>query len=258
MRLISFLIFIGTLTVSANSYSQQVKLDLSIENSSVEYILLSIEENSRFIFIYDAKIIKSLDEKSINVNGQSIGAVLDKLFEDTDIFYRIDGRQVFLYQKDKAYQPDYPKTDIINLDQVLIQGKVTDKKGLPLPGVTIVVKGTTIGVITDTEGNYEIEVPQDAKVLVFSFVGMKTKEIEIEGQTNIKVLLEEDAIGIEEVVAVGYGIQKRVTITGSVAAIKGAEMIQTKTANLAESLAGRVPGLVINSRGGEPGSDEQI
>ena len=97
-----------------------------------------------------------------------------------------------------------------------ISGSVKDTKGIPLPGVSVVVKGTTTGIITDTDGKFKISVPTDAKTLVFSFVGMKTQEISFGNNTTINVNLLEQVFGIEEIVAVGYGTQNRASITGSI------------------------------------------
>lgn len=136
-----------------------------------------------------------------------------------------------------------------------ITGKVTDIKGEPLPGVTIIIKGTTNGNITDMDGKYSLSnVPSDA-ILVFSFVGMKSQEISVAGKTSINVTMTEEAVGLEEVVAVGYGTQKAATITGSVSAVKGEKLMTAPAINFSNSVAGRLPGLVAVTRSGEPGSD---
>jgi TonB-linked SusC/RagA family outer membrane protein len=139
--------------------------------------------------------------------------------------------------------------------QRTVSGKVTDSGGQPLPGVTVVVKGTTQGTITDTDGNYSLtNIPQDAR-LVFSFVGMRTQEIAITGRTTINVAMEEETIGLEEVVAIGYGTQKKETITGSVSAVKGEQLAKTTIANVSNTLAGQLPGLIALQSNGMPGRD---
>jgi hypothetical protein len=104
----------------------------------------------------------------------------------------------------------------MSAQQRSIQGEVVDSESNPLPGVTIVVKGTTIGTVTDSDGNFSLQVPPDSETLVFSFVGMKTQEIPIEGKTNFSITMEQESIGIEEVVAVGYGSQRKVDVTGAI------------------------------------------
>lgn len=255
MRLISFLILVGTLTVSANSYSQQTKLDLRLKNSSIENILLSIENNSRFIFIYDANIINTLGKKTIEAKGQRIETILDHLFEGTEVAYRVDDRQVFLFQKDNLSDPLLSKIRG-NQQLIEIRGTINDPDGNPLPGVTVVIKGTTQGTITDIDGNYSLNnVPDDA-TLVFSFVGMKTQENPVAGKSLINVTMAEDAIGIDEVVAVGYGTMKRANLTGSVAAVSGDELTIVPSTNTAAMVAGRLPGLIVHQTSGQPGADE--
>jgi hypothetical protein len=105
--------------------------------------------------------------------------------------------------------------------QRVISGTVVDEEGLPLPGVSVVVQGTTVGVVTDIDGNYTLEVPPDARVLVYSFVGMKRQEVNIGNRSSINVTLETEAIGLEEVIAVGYASQKRANIVGSVTSVSG-------------------------------------
>ncbi|MDX8337553.1 TonB-dependent receptor [Draconibacterium sp. IB214405] len=137
--------------------------------------------------------------------------------------------------------------------QDVVSGKVIDDSGAPLPGVTVVVKGTTNGTVTDIDGIYRISDVQEDAVLQFSFVGMKMQEIEVGGQSTINMTLLPDAIGLEEVVAIGYGTQKRATVTGSVVSSDGEEILKTPEPNIANSLIGRLPGLITNNRTGEPG-----
>lgn len=136
-----------------------------------------------------------------------------------------------------------------------ITGKITDTTGGSLPGVSVLVKGTTNGTITDTNGQYSLKnVPENA-ILQFSFVGMKGQEVVVGGKTTIDVILTEDAIGLEEVVAIGYGTQKKATITGSIATIGGDKLTKSPTSNVATSLQGRLPGLVVNVKSGDPGNE---
>ena len=146
-------------------------------------------------------------------------------------------------------------SEILTFQQKSISGKVLDKSGRPLPGVTVVVKGTAIGTVTDNEGNFSLSVPSNAGTLQFSFVGMKTQEIPIGNQTNFSVSMEEEAIGLEEVVAVGYGVQKKATLSGSVTNVEGEELVKSPVTNVSQTMAGRLPGLVAISNTGEPGYD---
>lgn len=141
------------------------------------------------------------------------------------------------------------------VQQKLVSGKVTDSSGGTLPGVSVVIKGTTTGTITDAKGNYSLSnVPQNA-TLQFSFVGMKTQEAVVGVKTTIDMTLSEEAIGIEEVVAVGYGTTTKATVTGSISSVSAEKLQASPAINLSNSLAGRLPGLVAVNRSGEPGND---
>lgn len=141
-----------------------------------------------------------------------------------------------------------------------IKGKVSDVNGVLIPGVTVLVKGTTIGAITDANGKYSLKIdPNDPKfkILNFSFIGMKSTEVEIAGKTEVDVILVEDVQGLEEVVVVAYGSQRKVSVTGAVASIQITQMKHSPVASLANALAGRLPGLIsMQSMGGQPGRDD--
>jgi len=137
-----------------------------------------------------------------------------------------------------------------------ISGKITDSSGAPLPGVTVVVKGTAHGTVSGADGTYSLEnVPAEA-TLQFSFVGMKTQEVAVAGKTSIDVVMEEATIGLDEVVAIGYGTQKVKELTGSVATVGGELIRESQTPNILNSLAGTMAGVIVNQRSGEPGLDD--
>lgn len=139
--------------------------------------------------------------------------------------------------------------------QRTVTGTVTDQRGQPLPGVTVVVAGTTLGTVTNADGNYTLSTPDDAETLQFSFVGMQTREISIEGRTSINVEMTEEAIGLEEVVAVGYGVQRKANLTGAVASVEGDELVRRPVTNAEAMLQGRMPGVQIVQNSGEPGGE---
>lgn len=141
------------------------------------------------------------------------------------------------------------------LAQTTVTGTVTDFEGESLPGVNIIVKGTTDGTITDIDGNYTFSVPSDA-VLVFSYIGYLSNEIEVKSQSVINVELVPDVTQLSELVVVGYGQQKKETLTGSVSNISGDVIAKSPSGNVSNSLAGRLPGLAVGQRSGEPGRDD--
>ncbi|MCK9412539.1 MAG: SusC/RagA family TonB-linked outer membrane protein [Prolixibacteraceae bacterium] len=142
--------------------------------------------------------------------------------------------------------------------QGAISGKVADTKGNPIPGATVLVKGTTVGTITDSEGKFKLSLPVGAKSLVISFIGMKTQEVTIGRTSTFNFVMEDETIGIEDVVVVGYGTQKKVTVTGSVASVKGTELIKSPVVNMSTALVGRVSGVTGTQSSGQPGADEAV
>jgi len=169
MKLLSVLIFAGSMALSASTYSQRTKINLQFENSSLTDIFNTIEKNSEFIFIYNQNVVNSHLRKSISFKDETIENVLNELFQEVDISYKIDDRQVFLYKKEENKNPESPKKELTGAQpqKKEISGTVTDLKGQPIPGATVSVKGTTIGVITDNNGKFSIYVPLDAKVFMF-------------------------------------------------------------------------------------------
>ncbi len=231
---------------ASESYSQTARLSLNLENSTIREVLKVIENQSEFRFFYSGEV--DVDrEISVTVDNKNIMQTLDQLFQGTAIRYEIYGRQIALLAQRETSLPAEMQQPAV------LSGQVTDVSGAPLPGVTIAIKGTTTGTITDNNGKYSFtNVPQGA-VLVFSFVGMHTQEIAVGNQTTINVTLQEESIGLEEIVAVGYGTQKKETLSGSVASISADEIASTKSENLISNIQGKVPGLLIRQLTGEPG-----
>lgn len=246
MKLTLTLIILSVFGSMANNlYSQNTKLNLDYQNEKIVDLLRKIEDQSEYRFFYNEEI--NVESKvSVKINNASIKETLDQILANTGINYEIIGRQIILRTNTKT----------VSQQPITVTGKVTDSSRAPLPGVTVVIKGTSSGTITDTDGNYSLQnVPADA-TLVFSFVGMKSKEIQVGGSSQINVILEEGTIGLDEVVAIGYGTQKKVTITGSIANTSGEELKATPTSSVTNTLIGRLPGLIAKNSSGEPGYDD--
>jgi TonB-linked SusC/RagA family outer membrane protein len=247
MKLTVFLLLLSVINVFASkSYSQTKVLNLDMKNSTVKEVLRNIEKQSEFVFMYSEKLIDVNREVSVNVKNKKINEVLDELFAGTDVGYKVKDRFVLLTTSEVT------GSDLMAQQQKSISGKVADSGGQPLPGVTVVVKGTTRGTVTNADGVYSLtNIPEDA-TLVFSFVGMRTHEVIVGSQTRIDITMEVDAIGIEEVVAVGYGTQKKANLTGAVG-IAGSERLENRTiTSLGQGLQGVIPGLNITYASGDP------
>jgi TonB-linked SusC/RagA family outer membrane protein len=253
MKLTTFLILLSIGTVFASKiYSQTKKLNLKLDKTTVKEVLSEIENQSEFYFMYNSKLIDADREVSVNIKNQKVEEVLISLFKKTDVDYVIKDR--FIVLTNKAKDTEFQTA----LQQRPIKGTVTDNTGSPLPGVSIIIKGTTTGTVTDSDGEYTIENVSSETVLVFSFIGMETQEVTIANQTLINVQLKTNAIGIEEVIAVAYGTVKRENLTGSVEQVSG-EMLESRPIKtIGEGLQGVVPGLNITKSSGAPDATESF
>ncbi len=251
MKLTVFFILISMGCVLAGkTYSQTKTLTLHMENSTVKEVLAEIEGQSEFRIMYSGKFVDVDREVSLDVKNQKIESVLNTLFAGTDVSYTVKDRFIVLVTPELMYEGT-----LAVMQQPAVSGKVTDSDNQPLPGVTVVVKGTTQGTVTNADGNYSLSnIPDDA-TLVFSFVGMRTQEVVVGNQTSINVTMVEETIGIEEVVAVGYGTMKKSDLTGSVIRADIESFREVPNTSIIQSLQGSVPGVQIgqvNRAGQDP------
>jgi len=254
MKITVFLIVFSVASVMANSgHSQQTKLSIQLTNASLGKILNHIEDNSQYYFMYNNELIDLSRKMDIDVQNKSIDEILTLLFEKSGINYKIYDRQIVLSPSSQK------NTDFSLQRQTLkVSGKVTDSSGSPLPGVTVIVKGTIEGAITDINGNYSLSnVPADATV-IFSFVGMGTQEIAVAGNQQIDVKLSEETVGLEEVVAIGYGVVKKRDLTGAVAKVKAKELSAASVSRVDQALQGKSAGVQVTSTNGSPGAGTTI
>ncbi len=248
MRATVFIIVMSIAQAFAvNTYSQSTRISLDLKNVSTRTVLQQIETKSQFYFIYDATVVNVERKVSIKTANKPITKILDNLFAGTNVIYRINNRQVALTAESSSSSAQQDKT---------VSGKVTDSSGSPLPGVSVVVNGTTIGIITDVNGEYSLpNVPKNA-TLQFSFVGMRTQRIPVSGKTTINVALVEEAIGINEVVAIGYGTKLKGELTGSVAKVNSDKIASRPVTGTLEALQGLIPGVTITRQNGQPGRQD--
>lgn len=249
-----FFFFLSIIQVLAvDSYSQQTRLTLKFNQTKLESVLNEIENKSEFYFLYNQDFVNTNKTVDLDVKGAKIEGVLDALFNGTDIKYTISDRQIVLTNSDNQ-----SGLNRILGQQSNVSGKVTSASGEALPGVTVSVKGTSTGTITDNNGNFQLTISGDAKSIVFSFVGMKTQEVSISGKTTFNITLEEESIGIEEVVAIGYGTAKKRDVTGSVGSVKAENIVRSNPVQPAKALQGQVSGVNVKKINSRPGSDYTI
>lgn len=260
MRLtLLFTLLSSALAFSSNSYAQNLKLSLRLKNANVKEVLRAIEDQSEFIFFYQDQQIDLSRKVNITVENENITEILDQLFKGTANVYTIRDRQIVIGKSQKQLESKSTAVErvleeIQQQTKILISGTVLDYKGLPIPGVTVSVKGTTNGTITDGEGKYTISIPADTKSLSFSFVGMKSQEISISGKTTINIVMREETVQLSEVVAMGYGVMTtREKLTGSIASVKGEKLADRTTTSPLMLLAGLASGVRISSTTSLPG-----
>ncbi len=246
MKITCFLLFVlasGLFAAPANS--QVAKVSITLKNASVAKVIDAIEKQSDYLFVYSKNEIDLTRKVSVDIDQQSVAEVLSEVFDKTNVIYAMEGTNIMLMTRSNATQQGKKVT-----------GKVTDQTGASLPGVSVVVKGTTTGVITDANGDFTLSIVQADPTLVFSFVGMKSQEMKVGAQASINIVLVEERIGVEEVVVVGYGTQKKVNVTGSVSTISFSEQALTRpVTNVSTALSGLSSGVSVRQGVGKPGED---
>ncbi len=251
MKLIGVFMFVALLQVSASSYSQTKELTIKRNHLTLEELFEMIENQSEFSIMYNLKQIDLSKEVDVDFENQTVDKILNLVLKGSDITYTVNDRLIIIHKEN-----DMGLTEkLAENQQRSVSGKVTDFSGVPLPGVTVLVKGTTNGTVTNADGEYSLtDIPENS-ILQFSFVGMKTQEIAVTNQSSINVVLEEDAIGIEEIVAVGYGTQKKGNLTGAISTVKSESLVKVPVGTTSNVLVGRVAGLKTQQTSGQPGLD---
>jgi TonB-linked SusC/RagA family outer membrane protein len=248
MKLTVFLLLISVAGVLANkSYSQTKMLNLNLREATVKEVLKSIEEQSEFYFLYSENLIDVERKVNITIENKKIEQILNLIFEGSGVEYSIRDRFIVLTTSEERKGG----SDVLQQRRT-VSGKVTDSSGQPLPGVTVLMKGTMQGTITDIDGAFSLTNVPEKATLQFSFVGMKTKEMQVAGENMIKVVLEEETIGMNEVVVIGYGTQKKVNLSGAVASADTKKLTDRPLTNVASALQGAVANLNIDISSGDP------
>lgn len=204
----------GSVVYAESSYATQTMLTVQMNGRSIKDVFSYIEKNSEFIFVYHGSNINLNREVNVDVTNRSVENILQQMFDGTDIEYIINDRQIIIRKKQVA------EKSVLVVQQekkISITGNVKDVSGEPLTGVNIVIKGTTIGCITDIDGNFSLtDVPAGA-VISISYIGYQT--LDIPAKATMQIVLKEDSEALDEVVVIGYGVQKKVDLSGAVATV---------------------------------------
>ena len=250
MKMIIILcLFVGLLNSAAITNGQTAKLNLEIQNGKIKDVIEEIERQTDYSFVYDNNIFDVNKEVVINATEGTVSEILDQIINGENLNYEIVNRFIVISSNSVTYSSQQERQ---------VTGKVTGSDGIPLPGVTVYEKGTNNGTITDIDGNYSLNVVSASSVLIFSFVGMETQEIQVAGKNIIDVNLEESPIGLEEVVAIGYGIAKRADITGAVTSVSTDQIISAPVGDVSQALKGKLAGVNVTTQDGRPGAEVSI
>jgi len=239
MKLTFILILVSCLHVSANSYSQTITLNL--KSVELKKALQEIEKNTSYRFLYSERKIGKNDKININVTNAVISMVMDRLLSGTGLTYKeLENNLIVITQKDEVVQ------------DIVVKGRVIDENGSPLQGVSVLIKGSSFGTNTDENGQFSINVPDNAsQVLVFTYVGMESQEIDIRGKSEITVVLRHLIQQQKEIVVVGYSEKSKSELTSAVGVVPGNKLRDVASNNIGSMLQGKVAGLqVVNSSGG--------
>jgi len=241
------------IVLSVKSFSQRNIISLNLTEVTIERILLEIEKQSEYRFFFEQSSVDLQPRVSIQIKDATINEVLEKLFRNTPYSYQIVDRHIILSQSKKMVIQN------LNSDSFrVIKGTVTNKNRESIPGVTVMVKNIYTGTITDRNGQYKLEVPIEHDSLTFSYVGMKRQDIALGKSSQLDVVLEPEIFGVDEVVVVGYGDQKKSDLTGAISSIEVDGTRKMPVAGIDQALQGRAPGVFVTSTSGSPGGGTTV
>ncbi|SMD13260.1 TonB-dependent receptor [Pedobacter nyackensis] len=252
INLTTFFMIIALMQVSAKGFSQ---VSLNAKNASLEKIFKSIEKQTDYVFFSKGYDLNK-NKININVSNVSIEAALAICFEGLPLIYKISDKTIMVRKRDE----EKPKTVGDQIVAVTISGRVVDEKGGPLIGVSIKVKHTKQGTITDSNGAFRLSVGEENATLLFSFIGFTAQEVPLNGRVQLNIVMLEDNSKLSEVVVVGYGTQKKINLTAAIDVVSGEQLENRPAPNVALLLQGLSPNLNIslNSFGGEPGATQSF
>lgn len=250
MRISLTLLFLVVLQLSAeNSYAQRMRIAISMSNVSVEQVLNKIEETSDYVFLYNDETIQKSRIVSVRSKSGKITDILDDIFKGTDISYTVIDKQIILSKSNKVNQ---------NAKAIQIKGTVKDALGEPLIGVSVLVKGTSNGTVTDLDGRFSLNVSV-GDILEFSYVGYAAQSVTVKNATPLDIVLSEDAQALDEVVVTALGIKREAkALTYNVQEIKAAGITKVKDANFVNSLSGKIAGVTINQSSSGTGGSSRV
>lgn len=247
MKLSTFFLALSILTVSGNSYAQKTRLSVNLKNASIKEIFMAIEQQSEFRFLYRDELINAEKRMNINMQNSQIFEILDKMVLNANVNYKVlEDHLIVITPKEKENENHQ------------VSGIIKTIAGEPLPGVNILEKGTMNGTVTNLDGEFSILVSTPQSVLSVSYIGYNAKEISVNNQSRLNIILEESIESLDEVIVVGYGTQKKSDITGAIASVESAEINQLPVIGIDQALQGKASGVQITQNTGSPGAGVSV
>jgi TonB-linked SusC/RagA family outer membrane protein len=258
MRLTLLLTISMVVNLYASTYSQNTKLSLNYNDIQLKQLFERISEQSEFRFIYNNNLVNDDVHVSVRAKDEKIDDILEDILHEAGLGYRIVDKHIIVFPE-KSKNALLSDSNGAEMQQAAVSGKVTDELGNPLPGVSISIKGTTQGTISDGDGKFTISITEKNAVLKFSFIGMISQEIPVDGKTVLNVTLRQETIGIEEVVAIGYGTSKKEDLSAAVSTIQNLDKLKDRPVlNTASLMQGHIPGVTVVNNGGHPNQGPSI
>ncbi|WP_354359861.1 TonB-dependent receptor [Pedobacter sp. UYP30] len=248
MKLTSIMIVLFLLQARAKTSAQNVTLE--VKNVKLEEVLVVIQQQTGYDFLYDEQLLHIAGPITLKVSHVPINQVLDRCFVNQNISYVINAENKTIKLRAKVHAQA-----IVNTPPIKISGKVTDDKGLSVPGVSIKIKNTKLGAVTDASGNFSINVPDENAVLVVSSVGYISQEVTVGKRTHIDIKILEDPGKLNDVIVVGYGTQKKSEQTAAISSISGSAIAKSPVSDITNTLVGQVPGIISRQTNGKPGDN---
>lgn len=252
MKFTVFFSLLFAAQLSASVYSQQTRLKVDFNQATIKDVLAEIESQTGMTFFYSGNVLDVDQTVTLNSRSMSLEDMFIIIQEQTGLSFSIVRDQILVKQSTLATQGN------VQDGKIKVSGKVTDSTGASLPGVSVVVKGTTNGMITDVDGKYSfVNIPSNG-ILIFSFVGMRTLEITVDNQPTINVTMEDEVMGVDEVVVIGYTSTSRKNVASSVASVSNKDIVGLSTSDARQVLQGKMAGVQVVNNNGDPGAGARI
>lgn len=262
LKRLVFIILLLFFTVQI-TYSAQVKnkvanieevlVSLELSDAELETVFKNLESQTNFVFIYDTKVLENKNKLSLHYREEPLSNVLKNVSSNLKLNFKQINGNIFV-KEDKHSEQEKAKQQ----KSKAISGQVKDEDGNAIPGVSVIVKGTYKGTVTNIDGNYNIKVTGEDQLLIFSFLGMSAQEVLINGRERIDVVLEKETTWLNEIVAVGYGVQKKSDLTGSIVSLKSNEILKSSVGRVDQAIQGKISGVYINNSKATPGASPVI